>query len=172
MHPHGRHRGHHAHGAGLGHGKHLGMGARARRGDVQPAVLALLKEQDMHGYQIIQELSERTDGAWNPSPGSIYPTLQLLEDQGLVASEKDGGRRVFSLTESGRVQAEALPTEAPWDEMAAESDPSRRLRETFHGLMAATSQISRAGTAEQIDQTASILAEARKRIYQLLAGDE
>jgi len=171
MHPHGRHGGHHVHGAGLGFGKHFSTGSRARRGEIQPAVLALLSEQAMHGYQIIQELSERTGGAWNPSPGSIYPTLQLLEDQGLVVSEKDGGRRVFSLTEAGRAQAEALPAEAPWAEMAAESDPSRRLRETFHGLMAATSQIARAGTAEQIDATADILSEARKRIYQMLAGE-
>jgi len=113
MHPHGRHRGHHAHGAGLGHGKHLGMGARARRGDVQPAVLALLKEQDMHGYQIIQELSERTDGAWNPSPGSIYPTLQLLEDQGLVASEKDGGSRSTSICSDSPSRITSRETTSP-----------------------------------------------------------
>jgi len=169
---HQRTHGPHGHGAGFGHGMPFGMGNRARRGDVQSAVLALLKERSMHGYQIIQELSERSGGAWNPSPGSIYPTLQLLEDQGLVTSEKDGGRRVFSLTEDGRLQADALPEEAPWDEMVAESDPVRRLRETFHGLMGATVQIGRAGSSEQIDKAADILAEARKGIYGMLAGDE
>lgn len=172
MHPQRSHCGPHGHGFAFGHGAQIGTGSRARRGDVQPAVLALLKERDMHGYQIIQELSERTGGAWSPSPGSIYPTLQLLEDQGLVTSEKDGGRRVFSLTDAGRQQADALPEEAPWDEMVAESDPSRRLRETFHGLVIATAQIGRAGSPEQIDKTASILGEARKGIYRLLAGDE
>jgi len=172
MHPHHGHPGRHGHGGGFGHGMPHGMGSRARRGDIQSAILTLLKEQGMHGYQMIQELSERSGGAWNPSPGSIYPALQLLEDQGLVVSEKDGGRRVFSLTETGRAQAEALPEEAPWDEMVTDSDPMRRLRETFHGLMAATSQIARAGTPEQVEQTAGILAEARKSIYRLLAGDQ
>jgi DNA-binding PadR family transcriptional regulator len=126
----------------------------------------------MHGYQIIQELSDRTEGAWNPSPGSIYPTLQLLENQGLVESHKEGGRRVFSLTETGKEHVAALPERAPWDEMAAEPDPSRRLRENFHGVMAATSQVSRTGDAEQIDRAAAILGEARKGIYRLLAGEE
>jgi DNA-binding PadR family transcriptional regulator len=171
MHPHNEHRGPHGHG-GLGHGVHAGMGHRARRGNVLPAVIALLKEQDMHGYQIIQEIAERSGGAWTPSPGSIYPTLQLLEDQGLVASEKADGKRVFSLTEAGREHAATLPEAAPWDEMVAMSDPSRRLRETFHGLMGATMQIGRAGTADQIEKTVVILSEARSRIYQTLAGDE
>ena len=107
----------------------MGMGSPVRRGDVQPAVIALLKEQDMHGYQIIQELTERSGGAWNPSPGSIYPTLQMLEDQGMVTSEKVGGKRVFSLTDAGREYAETLPDQAPWDEATSDSDPTRRLRE-------------------------------------------
>lgn len=166
MHSHHKHHGSH------GHSMPLGMGSRARRGDVQSAVVALLSEQDMHGYQIIQELAERSAGAWNPSPGSIYPTLQVLEDKGLVTSEKDGGRRVFTLTEAGRDHAATLPEESPWEEMVGEADPSRRLREAFHGLMAAAVQVGRAGSADQIEKTGDILAEARKRIYQLLAGDE
>lgn len=149
-----------------------GVGPRVRRGDVQSAVLGLLRERGMHGYQILQELAERSGGAWNPSPGSIYPTLRLLEDRSLVTSEKDGGRRVFTLTEEGRVHAQALPEQMPWDEMVGESDPSRRLREAFHGVVGATAQIGRAGNVDQIEKTVTILAEARKRIYQLLAGDE
>ena len=118
----GRH-GPHGHG-GFGHlGKLMGMGSPVRRGDVQPAVIALLKEQDMHGYQIIQELTERSGGAWNPSPGSIYPILQMLEDQGMVTSEKVGGKRVFSLTDAGREYAETLPDQAPWDERPATRTP-------------------------------------------------
>jgi len=173
MHPHHRGHGMFGRGAGFGPGMQFGHGNRARRGDVQSAVVALLKERSMHGYQIIQELSERTGGAWTPSPGSIYPTLQLLEDQSLVTSEQDTGRRVYSLTEADIAHAETLPEGAPWDEMSADSeDPACSLREAVMGLMGATAQIGRAGTPKQIEQTAEVLGEARKRIYQMLAGDE
>jgi DNA-binding PadR family transcriptional regulator len=148
------------------------MGSQVRRGDVQPAVIALLKEQDMHGYQIIQELTERSGGAWNPSPGSIYPILQMLEDQDMVTSEKVGGKRVFSLTDAGREYAETLPEQAPWEDLDNDSDPTRRLRKSFGGLMAATAQVGRSGSRDQIEKAADIVTEARKRIYELLAGDE
>ena len=157
---------------GFGHGRMMNMGGPARRGDVQPAVIALLAEQDMHGYQIIQELTERSGGAWTPSPGSIYPTLQALEDQGMVTSEKVGGKRVFSLTDEGREYAASLPEQAPWDEMASDTDPTRRLREVVQGLMAATWQVGRGGNRQQIEKTTEILAEARKRVYEQLANDE
>lgn len=163
--------GNHGHHFG-GHGTMHLPGQRAKRGDVQAAVMALLNEQDMHGYQIIQELSERSGGAWNPSPGSVYPALQVLEQQGMVSSEESGGRRVFSLTDVGRKHAEMLPEQAPWDQMAEDSDSSRRLRDIFHGLMSATSQAARSGDDEQIAKTAEILANARKHIYLMLAGDE
>lgn len=171
MHPHGKHHGPFGH-AGFGHGRLMGMGSQVRRGDVQPAVLALLKEQDMHGYQIIQELTERSGGTWTPSPGSIYPILQLLEDQGMVTGEKVGGKRVFSLTDAGRELAEGLPEQAPWEDLGGEADPTRRLRKVFHGLMMATAQVGRSGNRAQMDKTADILTEARKRIYEELAGDE
>jgi DNA-binding PadR family transcriptional regulator len=171
MHPHGRQHGPFGQ-RGFGFGRFMGMGSPARRGDVQPAVIALLSEQDMHGYQIIQELTERSGGAWNPSPGSIYPTLQALEDQDLVTSEKVGGKRIFSLTDAGREFAKTLPDQAPWDDMASDSDPTRRLREVVQGLMAATWQVGRTGSPKQIENTADILTEARKRIYEQLAGDE
>jgi DNA-binding PadR family transcriptional regulator len=172
MHHHGWKHGPLGHG-GFGHiGKLMGMGSPVRRGDVQPAVVSLLMEKDMHGYQIIQELTERSGGTWNPSPGSIYPILQMLEDQDMVTSERVGGKRVFSLTEAGRTYAETLPDQAPWDETSSDSDPTRRLREVFGGLMAATAQVGRSGNAEQIAKTADIIAEARKRVYQQLADDE
>ncbi|NIA26319.1 MAG: PadR family transcriptional regulator, partial [Gammaproteobacteria bacterium] len=88
------------------------------RGDVRIAILHLLSEQPMHGYQIIQEISQRTDGVWNPSPGSVYPTLQQLEDEGLVRSDQRDGKNVFSLTDDG---ADALGSEdqtPPWERMA------------------------------------------------------
>ena len=82
-------------------GRRGGPGRRAKRGDVRAAALALLSERPMHGYEMIQELEERTDGVWRPSPGAVYPALQLLEDQGLVTADAEAGKRLFSLTEPG-----------------------------------------------------------------------
>ena len=96
-----------------------GPGMRARRGDIRAAVLRLLSEQPMHGYQMIQELSARSGGAWSPSAGSVYPTLQLLADEGLVTAEETAGKKVFSLTEAGiAAVAETADQPAPWDEAA------------------------------------------------------
>ena len=95
-------------------------GARARRGDIRTAILRLLAEQPMHGYQIIQELSTRSGGVWNPSAGSIYPTLQQLADEGLVDSEESAGKKVYHLTDAGRAAVDDLGAEsAPWEEAAA-----------------------------------------------------
>ena len=80
-------------------------GTRMGRGDVRAAVLALLAERPMHGYQIIQEIEERSGGAWKPSPGSVYPTLQLLADEGLISAEEANGRKTYALTEGGRAEA-------------------------------------------------------------------
>src|SRR5262249_36540539 len=97
-----RHYGRHemSRGRGRGRGRH-----RVRRGDVRSAILALLDDRPMHGYEMITELEERTGGRWRPSAGSIYPTLQLLEDEGLVSAEEVEGRRVYSLTEAGQKAA-------------------------------------------------------------------
>ena len=155
-----------------GFGRHgHGPGSRARRGDVQPAILALLKEQDMHGYQIIQELSNRSGGAWTPSPGSIYPALSALEDQGFVTSEQVSGKRIFSLTDTGRTQAEQQPQAAPWEAFTEATGPKVKLRESMFSLGAATMQIMRGGTDEQAEQVSAILDEARKSIYLMLAGE-
>jgi len=112
-------------------GRERGMrGPRARRGDVRAAALALLAEQPMNGYQIIQEIGERSGGVWRPSPGSIYPALQQLEDEGLIRAEAgEGGRRAFQLTDEGRTYVAAHPDEltAPWDVVAGSAGgaPSR-----------------------------------------------
>src|SRR5216683_3574080 len=94
---------------------------RARRGDVRAAALSLLAEGPRNGYQIIQEIGERTDGVWRPSPGSVYPALQQLEDEGLIVAQADeSGRRSYQLTDEGRHYVEAHPDEvrAPWDAVA------------------------------------------------------
>ncbi len=148
-----------------------GPGGRARRGDVRAAVLALLAERPMHGYEIIQELAERTGGIWRPSPGSVYPTLQLLEDEGHVRAEEDAGKRRFSLTDSGAAAAaEQSGRKTPWDEVREGVEPGAlRLREATGQLLGAVMQIGRAGSAAQQQAAEEVLAEARRRLYALLA---
>jgi len=159
-----------------GHGRPGGFGGpgggRARRGDVRAAVLRLLAEQPMHGYQIIQELSARSGGAWSPSAGSIYPTLQLLADEGLVTSEETGGKKVFSLTEAGTAAvAEIAEQPAPWDEAADSDSTVLGLREAASRLMHAIVQIGKTGSADQVARAVGVLTDARKKLYAILAED-
>ncbi len=130
----------------------------------------------MHGYQIITELGERSGGVWRPSPGSIYPTLQVLADEGLVVSAESDGRRVFSLTESGRAAAAESGKHgrrAPWDELAADADTGAlQLRDRLGQVMGATGQVAQAGTPGQIARAEEILTQTRKALYRLLAEDE
>jgi DNA-binding PadR family transcriptional regulator len=162
--PHGHHFGPH------GFGPH----GRARRGNVKAAILAVLVEKPMHGYEVMQQLEERSGGMWRPSPGSIYPTLQLLEDQGLVRSEEVEGRRVFSLTDEGKTEAATIVERgAPWATSESGPEGARfRMRGAMIQLIAAVKQVGMAGSPEQIDKTLEILAEARKRVYGLLAESD
>lgn len=162
--PHGRRRG------GRSPEGFEGFGRRARRrGDVRVAVLLLLAEESMHGYQLMQTIAERTDGVWSPSPGAIYPTLNQLEDEGLVRIDTSGGRKEVSLTEAGRAHVEEHRPSWP-DPLAREDGP--RLRELMHSLGEAVRQVGRTGTDAQRQQTARELTEVRRRIYLILAGDE
>jgi DNA-binding PadR family transcriptional regulator len=147
-----------------------GPGMRARRGDVRSAVLRLLAEQPMHGYQIIQELSARSEGAWSPSAGSVYPILQLLADEGLVTAEETGGKRVFSLTAAGAAAAaEAADQPAQWEEVAQGDAVGNEYREAAGKLMQAVFQIGKSGTSEQRASAAEVLADARQKLYAILA---
>jgi DNA-binding PadR family transcriptional regulator len=149
-----------------------GGGRRARRGDVRAAILALLAERPMHGYEMIQELEARTNGLWRPSAGSIYPTLQLLEDEGLVSSEESEGKRRFSLTDAGRASAEELDR-PPWEEVTDEGDGhASSLRDPAFQLGAAIIQVVRTGSEDQVAKTRDILNDARRRIYTLLGEDD
>jgi DNA-binding PadR family transcriptional regulator len=143
-------------------------GHRARRGDVRSAILALLEERPMHGYEMIQQLEERSGGRWRPSAGSIYPTLQLLEDEGLVSGDEVDGKRVLSLTEAGRKAAEERSQRSPWESEEGDS-PYHQLRREGFGLVNAARQVAQVGSAEQATEAAKILADARKRIYAILA---
>ena len=150
-----------------------GGGGRRRRGDVRSAVLHLLADRDMHGYEMIQEIEERTAGRWRPSAGSIYPTLQLLADEGLVTAEEVDGRRVFSLTDSGRKLAEEKQgEEQSWEGSEHDRSPYHRLRREASQTIAAGMQVAKTGTAEQLGQAIEIFADARRRLYSLLADAE
>jgi len=147
-------------------------GARARRGDVRAAVLRLLSEAPMHGYQIIQELSARSDGAWSPSAGSVYPTLQLLADEGLIVSEETAGKKVFSLTEAGTAAvAQTADQPAPWDDAAQTGAHNSEFRSSMGKFMAAALQVGKGGTKAQSDAAIEIIDEARKQLYKILAED-
>jgi len=148
-------------------------GRRASRGDIRAAILALLNEQPMHGYQIIQELERRTEGAWRASPGSVYPTLQQLQDEGLVsASEEEGGRRVFSLTGTGRAEAQQHVQTPPWQDVAGNvDDTTHSIKGLLMQVAAATWQVAAHGTAAQQTQAHDVLRDARRRLYQILAED-
>ena len=163
-HEYGRHE--MSRGRGPGRGRH-----RVRRGDVRSAILALLDDRPMHGYEMIQELEERTGGRWTPSAGSIYPTLQLLEDEGLVTAEEVDGRKVYSLTDSGK---EAVPERSeggrPW-EQGDEDSPRFEARKELFKLMGAAKQLARADNEEQLTKAAEILKDARRKLYGLLAEE-
>ena len=123
----------------------------------------------MHGYQIIQELSERTGGAWRPSPGSVYPTLQQLEDEELVRHRVQQRPAAIELTDTGREQAAALPSAKPWEAAGEGDDDLAALRDLAFQLLGATRQVAVTGTAKQIEAAQAILRNARKGMYQLLA---
>jgi DNA-binding PadR family transcriptional regulator len=164
--------GHGRPGAGHGHGRGRG-GRRGTRGNVRAAVLALLLERPMHGYEMIQELEERTGGMWRPSPGSIYPTLQLLEDEGLIVSEQAEGKRRYTLTDEGRARAEQVD-DVPWRERTEGFDweTINKLRSAVAQLMTAFGQILATATDEQKARAAEVLLDTRRKLYSILADDQ
>ncbi|NQX12733.1 PadR family transcriptional regulator [Microbacteriaceae bacterium VKM Ac-2855] len=145
-------------------------GSRVGRGDVRAAVLALLAEQPMHGYQIIHEIEERSGGSWKPSAGSVYPTLQLLADEGLIEASESNGRKTYSLTVEGRAQVAASGASAPWDASDdTEGSDFAALPKAGFELAQAAAQVGRTGTPEQVKQAVAELEDARRRLYAILA---
>lgn len=162
--------------AGL-HGRHgrsgpRGRHGRAQRGDVRTAALLLLNEQPMHGYQLMQAIAERTNGAWQPSPGAIYPTLNQLQDEGLIGIESDGGRKLASLSEAGRTYlAEHAGTLAdPFAEFSGGADRAD-LRRGIEEIAVACRQLGRGGSDAQLAAAQKVLTEARRNLYLILAED-
>jgi DNA-binding PadR family transcriptional regulator len=166
QHPHG-HRGREGRGGPGRYGR-----GRAQRGDVRTAILLVLADQPMHGYQIMQAMGDRTGGAWRPSPGAVYPTIAQLEDEGLVTTQEEGGRRLVTLTSEGSAYLEERSARLgdPFADFAGQ--PSRPdLREGMQELQAAARQIVTSGSAAQIDAAAQVLAQARRSLYLILAGE-
>jgi DNA-binding PadR family transcriptional regulator len=145
-----------------------------RRGDIRTAVLAVLTEGPGHGYDVMQNLEDKSGGEWRPSPGSIYPTLQLLEDEGLVRSTERDGKRVFEITDAGRAESVERIEQAggtPWELAGQGPRRNRELRDALGQLAMAFKQISTVGTAEQVDRGLAILDDARRQLYQILAAE-
>ena len=166
-------------GPGFGFGGPRGFGrhgGKARRGDIRTAALLLLAEEPRNGYAIMQEIEERSNGVWRPSPGSVYPALAQLEDEGLIRSEDSDGRKRFAITDAGREQIANRPegAPAPWDTLA--DGVSREVQELF-GLMRqvgmAGLQLVQTATEKQLAEAKQVLTETRRAIYRILAdGDE
>jgi DNA-binding PadR family transcriptional regulator len=143
---------------------------RAARGDVRAAVLLLVSEQPMHGYQLMQAIADRSGGRWTPSPGAIYPTISQLEDEGLVTVTAEAGRKLVTLTDAGRRHVEEHRDSGadPFPGHEA-TGPEADLRGPLEQLHAAVRQIARSGTDAQRAAAAGVLADARRSLYLLLA---
>ncbi len=155
-------------------------GPKVRRGDVRAAILDMLKDEPMNGYQLISQIAERSGGAWKPSPGSVYPTIQQLEDEGLVEADDERGRRTLRLTEDGKRYVEEHADElaetwAPFGEAKSEGGRPEyaNLKPEIGQVMAAVWQIVTTGTDRQRREAIEILVETRRKLYGLLAdGDD
>jgi DNA-binding PadR family transcriptional regulator len=178
------------HGRGYGHGfdprafwqgpwRGMGFGpgrrSRAKRGDVRAAALLLLAEEPRNGYQLMEEIERRSGGAWRPSPGSIYPALAQLEDEGLVSPEETAGRRAYRLTAEGEayVEEHREALGSPWEE-AGEGVPDELvdLRTLIAHVGMATLQVGQSGDEKQVAEAKEVLSEARKSLYRILADED
>jgi DNA-binding PadR family transcriptional regulator len=180
---HGGNKGRHGWGPMRGrHGMHGGWGypgggrrRRMRRGDVRAAVLVLLDEGPMTGYGLMGEIERRSDGAWRPSPGSVYPTLALLEDEGLVRPQEGEGRTPYELTDEGKAHVEEHREQLgePWTKSAEGFGEGRlEVRSLIGPLAAAAMQVAMAGDDAQIERAKEILGQARRDLYRILADED
>jgi DNA-binding PadR family transcriptional regulator len=187
---HGRHGGHRGRGFGgpgpgggfggfgfgfPGGGGPFGRGRKARRGDIRTAALLLLAEEPRNGYQIMQEVQERSEGAWRPSPGSVYPALQQLEDEGLIRSEENDGRKRYALTDAGREYLERRDPEvrAPWEQFSGEfGSQASELGNLMREVASAFVQVMRTGSEGQLAEARKVLVAARRDLYRILADGD
>ena len=148
---------------------------RAGRGDVRTAIISLLSEEPRNGYQIIQEINERTGGLWRVSSGSVYPAISQLEDEGLIEPADGNGRRLFALTQAGREYSEQNAEQLArlWEAGPEDArlDDFLQYRELIGQLAAAARQVNDVGTQAQRDEAKQVLTRARQSLYKLLAAD-
>jgi DNA-binding PadR family transcriptional regulator len=160
--------------AGHGGGRGGRGRSRVRRGDVRAAILDVLAHapEPINGYQVIHQIAERSNGVWKPSPGSVYPTIAQLQDEGLVEDAPEG-RKTLRLTDEGRsrVEAHGERLEAMWKgfEEDDHDDASSDLRQVIGQTVGAIIQVASTGTPDQRDKAVEILADTRRRLYGLLA---
>jgi DNA-binding PadR family transcriptional regulator len=160
---------------GMPGGRGFGRRRRANRGDVRTAALLLLSEEPRNGYQIMQELEERSEGMWRPSPGSVYPALQQLEDEGLIRSEEADGRRLYHLTDAGRTFIAERPEDqpAPWETFTDSlSDQHAETGALMRDVGMAFVQVLQAGSEAQVAEAGKVLAETRRSLYRILADGQ
>jgi DNA-binding PadR family transcriptional regulator len=161
-------------GFGGGRGPFGGGGRRARRGDIRTAALLLLAEEPRNGYQIMQEVQERSGGMWSPSPGSVYPALAQLEDEGLIRTEEQEGRKLFALTDAGRklVAERGSERPAPWEQRDLGAGEAHELGRLMREVAFAFAQVMRTGSAGQMTKAREVLASTRRELYRILADGE
>jgi DNA-binding PadR family transcriptional regulator len=158
-----------------GRGGRFGRGRKARRGDIRTAALLLLAEEPRNGYQIMQEVQERSEGFWRPSPGSVYPALQQLEDESLIRSQESDGRKLYALTDEGRAKVEQRGSDrqAPWEQMS--DDAGEKVHEVaslMREVAYACSQVLRTGGEAQLESAKEVLTAVRRDLYRILADGE
>jgi DNA-binding PadR family transcriptional regulator len=152
-----------------------GRGRKARRGDIRTAALLLLAEEPRNGYQIMQEVEQRSDGVWRPSPGSVYPALQQLEDEGLIRSAESDGRKLFELTDEGQsyIKERGSDKPAPWEQMSEDvPDEAHQLGRLMREVASAFMQVMHTGSKAQLGQAREVLSTARRDLYRILADGE
>ncbi len=155
----------------LGRGPHGRGRHRARRGAVTTAIITLLNERPMHGYELITELEQRSGGRWKPSPGAVYPALGKLEANALVTSKEEDGKRLYELTEEGRQVAAKLSTRSegglPWEQF--DGGGHGDLRRALAELVGPARQIGRFGSASQTEAANTVIKDATAKLYKILA---
>ena len=160
---------------GPGGGGPRGRGRKARRGDIRMAALLLLAEEPRNGYQIMQEVQERSGDTWRPSPGSVYPALQQLEDEGLIRSAEEDGRKHYVLRDEGRKEVEAREPgrPAPWEQMSGEvTNEHQELGRLIREVAGAFAQVMRTGSPDQLAKAREVLAGTRRDLYRILADGD
>jgi len=151
-----------------GPGWHMPHG-RVQRGDMSPIILHVLKEKSMHGYEIIRTLEERTHGFWRPSAGSVYPTLQLLEEQELIVGKEEGGKKIYSVTDRGLKEVGENPFQHPLVRRRHSAGQFNELREIFPDIIKTLKTIAFSGSESELKEAKKILEETRRQLHDLQA---